>query len=223
MEPVLRRFAVSSGAGALAGILWIGIGSRIAMAVIAANNDHASGLISDDGFTIGQFTVENSLNLLLAGIGIGTLGGILYVALRGLRVGLAWFKLISITLAPAVVGLSVLVHPDGVDFTVLQPPVLTIGLFAVIAWGYTLTVALLAERFLAPGGLAETGPRWFLVLGALPAIPFLPLVLAVAAGRAALPYLEPVAVPVAWVARAALFAVFLVSVASLVSDVQEIA
>ncbi|HET7690023.1 MAG TPA: hypothetical protein VFK41_06580 [Nocardioidaceae bacterium] len=207
----------------MAGILWIGVGSRIAMAIIAAKNEHATGLTSDDGFTIGQFTLENSLNLMVAGIGIGTLGGILYVALRGLRVGPGWFQLLSITLAPAVVGLSMLVHPDGVDFTVLQPPVLTIGLFAVIAWGYTLTVALLSEWFLAPGGLAERGPRWFLVLGVLPAIPLFPLVAAVAVGRALLPKLSPVAVPAAWVARAALFALFLVSATNLASDVQAIA
>ena len=61
MEPLVRRFAVSSAAGAIAGLLWIGVLSRVAMAIIAGNNEHATSLKSDDGFIIGRFTLSGSV------------------------------------------------------------------------------------------------------------------------------------------------------------------
>ncbi|HSV37227.1 MAG TPA: hypothetical protein VLI04_00580 [Nocardioidaceae bacterium] len=220
---VVRRYATATALGAVLGALWVGVLSRGAMAIIAAANDQADGLVSDDGFEIGQFTLSGSLNLLFFGFAIGAFGGALYVALRGLRVGPGWFQVLSISLAPAIVALSMLVHPTGVDFTLLEPISLSLGLFLAVAWGYTLSVAVLVERLIEPAGFAETAPTWLIGLMLVASIPILPLVAALALGRFALHASGSKAAAAAWPARAALALVFALSVSNLVSDIAALA
>ena len=56
LEAVVRPVAAACLAGAVVGILVGGIGGRLAMALLAALNREDHGLLTDDGFTIGQFT-----------------------------------------------------------------------------------------------------------------------------------------------------------------------
>lgn len=55
-ELALRRLAAITVAGAVLGVLVGGVGGRLAMVLLAALNPRATGVTSDDGFTIGQFT-----------------------------------------------------------------------------------------------------------------------------------------------------------------------
>ena len=98
-----RRLAVITAAGVVLGVLVGGVGGRLAMMLLAATNPGMGGLTSDDGFMIGRFTLLGSLNLLLVGGLLGALGALVYAALRGLLVGPAWFRALSIGLGPAVV------------------------------------------------------------------------------------------------------------------------
>ena len=47
-------------------------------------------------------------------------------------IGPRWFQVLSISLGPAVVVGALLVHPEGVDFTLLRPRWLAIALFVAI-------------------------------------------------------------------------------------------
>ena len=113
------------------GLLVGGIGGRLAMMLLARLNPEAEGVTSDDGFTIGQLTGD-TLNLLVLGTLFGVLGGGVHLVLRHLMIGPRWFRLTSYTVGPAVVVGSQIVHSTGVDFTVLDPPLLSIALFLLI-------------------------------------------------------------------------------------------
>jgi hypothetical protein len=58
--------------------------------VLARLNPEATGVTSDDGFTIGQFTVSDTVNLLLLGTLLDLVGAGVYALLRGLRIGPRW-------------------------------------------------------------------------------------------------------------------------------------
>ncbi len=92
----LRRLAVATLAGAIVGLLARGVGGRLAMSLLASLNAEDAGTVSDDGFTIGQFTLGGTLNLLLVGTVLGALGGGIYLAVRDLRIGPAWFRWVSL-------------------------------------------------------------------------------------------------------------------------------
>ena len=128
-------------------------------------NTSTAGLTSDDGFEIGQVTLQGTLNLLLVGASLGVVGGVIYAVLRHLMIGPRWFELLSIGLGPAVVVGDMLVHVDGVDFLVLDPVWLAIALFVLIPGLYAVTLSLLAERWLGPrrplpGGRAGATVGW---------------------------------------------------------------
>jgi hypothetical protein len=76
----------------------------------------------------------------LAGFGVGIL--------RLVTGGPTWAVAIGIALASAAFAGAGIVHTDGVDFRVLEPLGLTVGLFVLIPglWGATVVVA--TERLL---------------------------------------------------------------------------
>lgn len=218
--PAARTLATVTLVGIGCGVLVVGVLSRLAMFLLAGLNPSDAGLTSDDGFVMGQFTLSGSLNLLLiAGPFFGVLGAGFYVALRGLRVGSGWFQLLSISLGPAVVIGAMIVHTDGVDFRLLEPVWLAIGLFVLLPAVYVALLSVVAER------LTERWPEpplGVVVLGLLVWVPLLPGLLLLAAGWALLR--TPAGARVAatpsagWAARGVLALVFLAAVADLVSD-----
>jgi hypothetical protein len=210
--------------GALSGVIAVGLLGRMAMFLLAYLNPLASGVRSDDGFEIGQITLSGSLQLAAAGLQIGVTGVFFYLVVRGLMVGPGWFRLLSISLGPAVVVGALLVHTDGVDFNVLEPAWLAAVLFIGVPAAYCALLHVLAVRILRSDRML---PRPLLLLGLLPWIPLLPLTLILLGGFLALRALRrggagrdflAQAWP-GWVLRAGLAAVFLFSVVDLVSDV----
>ena len=149
----LLRLVVIVIVGALLGLLVGGVGGRLAMMLLAILTPEATGLTSDDGFVMGQFTASGTLSLLAAGTFLGAVGGVLYALLRGLMIGPRWFQVLSIGVGPAVVVGSMLVQTDGVDFRLLQPAWLAIGLFVAIPGVYAALLTLVAERLLRAVGL----------------------------------------------------------------------
>ena len=148
--------AAASAAGALLGVLVGGVGGRLAMAVLAAKNPEDAGAISDDGFTIGQFTVEGTIQLLGATLQAGLMAAMLYLALRPLRIGPPWLRVACLTLGGVAVGGAVLINPNGVDFAVLDPSGLAVALFLAIPAVVVPLFYLLTERWLAPGSWFST-------------------------------------------------------------------
>ena len=199
------------------------------MLLLARLNPEATGVTSDDGFTIGQFSAA-TLNLLVVGTLLGILGSGIYVVLRGLMIGPRWFRLVSISVGPAVVVGSQIVHSDGVDFTLLDPPILGIALFVIVPGVYAALLAVLGERWLADDGpFVQSGSRAALIPLAL-WLPLLPALVVLALGflaveavrrtRGGPALLAQPAWP--WLGRAALAVVFVVALLELVGETSEL-
>jgi hypothetical protein len=125
-----------------------GIGGRLFMFALAAINPRAAGMRSDDGFVIGQVTLSGTAHLFFVTAVIGAVGGLVWVAARGLRFGPAWWRAVSMPLAVTLVVGGEVVHTDGVDFTLLEPVALTVALtLAIPAWA-TVLVTVLGDRWI---------------------------------------------------------------------------
>lgn len=217
-----RAVAAVVAAGLVLGVTINGIGSRLAMMLLARLNPAATGRLSDDGFRIGQFDPGATLSLLSFTTAVGVLGGLVYLAVRPLRFGPGWFVRSAMAAGPAVVVGNLLVHVDGVDFTILQPAWLAIALFVALPGLFGLSMAVLAERWLAPNGwFATTRLRNVMPLMVPLLLPPLLLVAAVAVAAARL--LQAVShrwprggQAVRWLGRAGLVAIVGVSLVELV-------
>ncbi len=160
VEAVLTSAGIGCLAGASAGVLWGGIGGRIAMRIVFLTSDErVRGLTSDDGFEIG--TISNATVFLLIFTAIlGAIAGFIYGLLRVITAGPTWAVASGVTIATASAGGAGIVHSDGVDFRFLEPLWLTVGLFVLIPGLWALTVALLTDRFLRPGTLLHSAPHF---------------------------------------------------------------
>ena len=140
--------AIAAAVGAAAGLVWGGLGGRIAMRVVfLTSNEHVRGLTSDDGFEIGTFSGATIVLLILTTI-VGGMAGFGVGIIRMVTSGPTWAVAIGTSLAAASFAGASIVHTDGVDFRVLDPLWLTVGLFVLIPglWGATVVVA--TERLL---------------------------------------------------------------------------
>lgn len=115
----------------IAGFLIAGVGGRLAMFLLrVTSGDHVVGMESDDGFIIGRFTSSTIFLVLVLTVGSAVALGPLFALVR------VWFP--AAWRAPilavyfGVVGGALLVHREGVDFTVLSPRALAVGLFVAI-------------------------------------------------------------------------------------------
>lgn len=226
----LRRLAAAATAGLLLGFLVNGVGSRLAMMLLANLNPEVTGLVSDDGFVMGQFTLSDTAGLVAFGTIIGALGGALYLVVRPLRFGPRWFQLASVSIGPAVVVGSMLVHPDGIDFRLLEPLWLAVGLFVLLPGLFALGVSLLVDRWLQPDAWPMRSRRWWaaglvplVALG--PGLAFVAVAVAAHAGASSVERVRTIATAPAArnVVRAAFVVVFLLGLRALVADVVDLA
>jgi hypothetical protein len=142
---LVRRAWLAGAAGGLAGLLIGGIGGRLAMFVLRlTSDDGVRGVQSDDGFTIGRFSVETTF-LLAVTAGLGSLAAVIYMMVRPAFPrrgrGTIWAVLCG------AIGGATIVHRDGVDFTVLDPAVLAIALFIAIPAAGGWLMAYLIDRW----------------------------------------------------------------------------
>jgi hypothetical protein len=143
-----RRVGMAVLAGAIAGLVAGGIGGRLFMSALAALNPEAAGVESDDGFTVGQVTLSGTINLLYVSAVIGAVGGLVWVTVRGLRFGPAWWRAVSMPLAATLVIGDQIVHTDGVDFTLVEPAGLAVGLTLAVPALATVIVTALGDRWI---------------------------------------------------------------------------
>ena len=140
--------AIAAAAGAAAGLLWGGIGGRIAMRVVfLTSNDHVRGVTSDDGFEIGTFSGATIFLLIFTTI-LGGMAGFGVGIIRMVTSGPTWAVAIGTSLATASFAGASIVHTDGVDFRLLDPLWLTVGLFVLIPGLWGATVVIVTERLL---------------------------------------------------------------------------
>jgi len=171
----LGRLVLAGGlAGALAGFLWGGVGGRIAMRIVfLTSNSPVDGLQSDDGFEIGRLSTETFF-LVTATTFIGAfLGPIAALLRKAMRNRTAVAASAFAVASGALVG-SVIVHSDGIDFRLLDPLPLTVGLFVLIPAAAGATGVMLVDWFMRPVGWITRipGPLAVVlaVLGAIPIV-----------------------------------------------------
>jgi hypothetical protein len=148
---LVRRIFLGAAAGAVTGLVVGGIWGRLFMSVLAGLNPEDHGTLTDDGFAMGQFTVGGTINLLAAAVTIGAFGGLVFLALRGLRFGPAWFRTASMALGATIVVGSMLLHSDGVDFSRLEPIGAAVAMTLSMPLLYALGVTWLGDRWLGDG------------------------------------------------------------------------
>lgn len=221
--------AAGVGSGFVAGLVVGGVGGRLAMLLLRLTSDPAlHGVQTDDQFTIGVISGDTFF-LLVATALLGALGGVVYVVAR------AWFSPRVRPWVSAVffgsIGAASAIRPHGVDFTLLSPIPLAVGLFVVLPVAYGVALVRLTERLLRHGTMERTGP---MVAGLVPMLP-----LAAAGGIGALVMLGALGVwritrsapeiasawtstPVLWLGRALLLAVTLRFLAEAVADAAEV-
>ena len=156
MDALTTSIGFGSIAGAAAGFIWGGVGGRIAMRIVfLTSDDRVRGVISDDGFEIGRISAE-TIFLLIFATAIGVVMGAIFGGIRAL-VGVPTRVLApAIGIAAAAGGGSLLVNADGIDFRILEPLWLTVGLFVFIPGAWGITVVYLSDWLLTPGRLLKS-------------------------------------------------------------------
>ena len=154
--------------GFVSGLLIGGVGGRVAMLVLRLTSDPAlRGTETDDGFTIGVFSTQ-TLFLLAVTAGLGILGGLFYLIVRG------WIpehrRVVVMAVFFGLVGGAGLIRTDGIDFKELSPLPLAVAMFVAIAIAYGAVMAWLTERMLHPGSVMRRR-RWAWIAGLLPLVP----------------------------------------------------
>jgi hypothetical protein len=143
---LLRGVGIGLLSGIAAGFVAGGIGSRLAMKVVAlVAGPSAQGRITENGNTIGVFS-RDTVFLLLFGALLGGVAGVLYMALRPWLPGAArWRGLAFGGVLLATFG-TVIIEGDNFDFSRFGVPVLNVALFAALFLLFGVLVAPLADR-----------------------------------------------------------------------------
>jgi len=146
-------------AGTLAGLVWGGVGGRIAMRILfLTSDDSVRGMTSDAGFEIGTISLGTAFLVVFAAIAgaiIGMFGGLL----RMVTAGPTWLVGLGAGLASAAFFGALLVTPEGVDFNVLDPLWLGVTLFVVLPGLWAASTVVVGEWLARPGRLFATLPQ----------------------------------------------------------------
>lgn len=149
-------------AGLICGAVIGGIGGRLAMLLLRLTSDDTlAGRPTDDGFAIGAVTTD-TLFLIAVTTALGAVGGLIYLGLRlwlppRLRPMLAG-------LLAATAGGALIIHPNGVDFTMLTPRWLAVVLFVLLPAAYGISVSIMTERLLRAGGGGNRRWQWLALI-----------------------------------------------------------
>ena len=122
---LVRRVALGGLAGAIAGVVVLGVGGRFVMFVSRLLHPEALGRITENGNRIGEFTVEGTIELVIfGGLLSGLLAGVVWVLVR------EWIpkKAALVGIGAVAIGGSFLIQGNNRDFVILQDPLLDIVL-----------------------------------------------------------------------------------------------
>jgi hypothetical protein len=184
LEPTTRLLSATIIIGAVSGAVVGGLGGRLAMRFLFLTSDDAvKGVTSDDGFEIGRFTFSDTLGLIIVTALLGVAAALLYLLAEPFIGRLGRAAVPTTALLYGVVGGAMMVHQDGVDFNVLEPAVLAIGLFVAICAGFGAVVAWLVRA----AGRSRAWPQrlsWWLLGPPLVVLVFPPFLVVAVVGVA---------------------------------------
>ena len=113
-------------------------------------------MTSDDGFEIGRFTLGGTYNLLMLGALVGLIGAAAYRAVQPWLLGPTWFRRLTVAAGSGAVVGSMLIHADGIDFRVLKPTWLAVGLFVALPALFGAVIGIVVDRVAA----IPVAPGW---------------------------------------------------------------
>jgi hypothetical protein len=145
-----RTVCAGVAAGMIAGVLVGGIGGRLVMRILALTSaPEATGILTENGNRIGEITLGGTVGLILsAGLFVGTLGGLAFLALRRWIPGRGWRQGLVFGLVLLCLFGRFVIDPGNLDFLRLRPRSLSVGLFLILFPLFGLAVAPLAERLI---------------------------------------------------------------------------
>jgi len=137
---LVRTVALGGLAGAIAGVVVLGVGGRFVMFVSRLLHPEALRRTTENGARVGEFTVEGTIELIIfGGLLSGLLAGVVWVLVR------EWIPKTAalVGLGAVAIGGSFLIHAGNRDFFILQDPrldlVLLVGLlflFGVVLYWF---------------------------------------------------------------------------------------
>lgn len=227
----MERLRVLIVGGFTTGVVIAGIGSRLAMLVLRLTSpENVVGVTSDDGFTIGRVTLAGTYNLLALGAAVGFLGAIAYRAVAPWLLGPSWFRRLTTAIGAGVVVGSMLIHADGVDFTMLKPTWLAVALFVAVPATFGAVIGSVVERVSAPRSWTRRGPwRWLMPVALVGCFPqtwpmlviAVPLMLVWVTVRQSIA-MHQVSTPAALAIRATWLAIAVLGLVALVQDIDSL-
>jgi hypothetical protein len=126
---LVRSIALGGLAGAIAGVVVLGVGGRFVMFVSRLLHPEALGRTTASGARVGEFTVEGTIELVVfGGLLSGLLAGVVWVLVR------EWIpkNRALVGLGAVAIGGSFLIESENIDFFILPNPridiVLLLGL-----------------------------------------------------------------------------------------------
>ena len=130
------------------------------------SGESVHGVTSDDGFVIGRVTLSGTYSLMMLGAVVGIIGVAAYRAVAPWLIGPLWFRRFTTAVASGAVVGSMLLHADGVDFTLLKHTWLAIALFVALPALFGAVVGPITDRVAAAGAWGSARPwAWMLPLG----------------------------------------------------------
>jgi hypothetical protein len=147
LAEALRDIARGGLAAAVAGVVVIGIGGRLAMTIAARLNPSAEGAFTEAGNVVGRFTVDGTAAFLLFnGLGTGLTAGVVWVIVSpwlpvggARRAGAAFVSC-------ALIGSGFVIESTNRDFQLLDPAPLLIALFVGVVGMLGVATAWLDAR-----------------------------------------------------------------------------
>lgn len=129
-------------AGFISGLVFIGLGSRLVMRLIAILNPAAEGIRTEAGNIVGAITAEGTIGLVVP---IGLFGGLaiggMWVIIREWLPDAIWPRLGVAVVVAVLAGSFNVIEADNVDFFILEMAALNVAMFmALIAMATASTV-----------------------------------------------------------------------------------
>jgi len=133
-------------AGTIAGVVSAGLGGRLVMRLIAIIDPSTDGAFTDAEATVGEFTFEGTIQVVVLGAILGAVSGLVYLGLRRWLPVPRWRGAAYGALTLVTVGQPVF-DPANVDFQIFEPSVIVVALFAALFVINGVIVAKLLDRW----------------------------------------------------------------------------